>query len=335
MSSSCELTPQARAFSTVLTAFIGSIVNGISSGALVAFVTAWISWFASLRVLSGSLFALYQAFASSYTNLDQQDPEHDPVELQRQRQPGGGIETTHDEIRAQIMGGNRAWFKRGGAGQMGRSGALNRRLNKDITVLGWIGWCYTAIYSPIVNALWLAENFNAGGGALKLVRVLGISVSALGLTIDTKRRYAARLRDANYGGTPAYVAFNIMNTLGAFSMGIMCLSLLIRGAIDLQVPVFAYVVYCIFMVIWTAGSYAFTPVQDGGLKGYGIILDLLMGAFAGVFLAAPAFGVMQSAEFPSLGSDGFVYPESGSASLKEYLSCDGVATWQKFVAIFP
>lgn len=58
-SDSCDLSPQGRAFSTVLTAFVGSIVNGLTSGAIVAFMTGWISWFAVLRVLSGALFSLY------------------------------------------------------------------------------------------------------------------------------------------------------------------------------------------------------------------------------------------------------------------------------------
>ena len=74
-SDSCDLSPQARAFSTVLTAFIGSIVNGVTSGGMVAFMTGWISWLAVLRVLSGALFGLYQAFSSKYTILEQASRE--------------------------------------------------------------------------------------------------------------------------------------------------------------------------------------------------------------------------------------------------------------------
>jgi len=69
--SSCDLSPQARAFSTVLTAFIGSIVNGLTSGGSIAFMTAWISWFAALRVLIGALYGLYQGFSSSFEKLEQ------------------------------------------------------------------------------------------------------------------------------------------------------------------------------------------------------------------------------------------------------------------------
>lgn len=58
-SDACVLSPQARAFSTVLTAFVGSIINGVASGAFVAFLTGWIAWLAPLRVLCGALYDFY------------------------------------------------------------------------------------------------------------------------------------------------------------------------------------------------------------------------------------------------------------------------------------
>lgn len=36
---SCELSPSASTFSTMLTAFVGSVINGLSSGVLIAFLT--------------------------------------------------------------------------------------------------------------------------------------------------------------------------------------------------------------------------------------------------------------------------------------------------------
>lgn len=85
-------------------------------------------------------------------------------------------------------------------------------------------------------------------------------------------------------------------------------------------------------MIWAAASFQIGPVQDGGIKGLGLVADVLMGAFAGVFLAAPAFAVMMTAEQSTLTSGGFSTPETGQDS---YLSCESVAGWQKFVAIFP
>lgn len=323
-SDSCELSPQARAFSTVLTAFVGSIVNGASNGFLVAFMTAWISWFATLRILSGASLSLYQAFSSKYTQIPTGPPTDETIALEERGLMG---ETTYQ-----------------GAGQSepsqpsskgGKWAVMNKRLNRDVTVLGWLGWVYTAIYSPTVHALWLVENWTNASGPLKLVRGFGISVAALGLTIDTKKRYASRLRDSKYLGTPACVAFKIINAGSAFGMGLVSAALLIKAVIDMELQWFFIVGYCVFSVIWAVASFSICPVQDGGIRGMGIIQDLLMGAFAGVFLAAPAFAVMKNAEFPVLDGHGFKTPESGSASLQNYLSCGSVAVWQKMVAILP
>lgn len=300
--SSCELSPQARAFSTVLTAFVGSIVNGATSGGVVAFVTGWISWNAVMRVLSGALIGFYKSFSSDYARLEQASTS--------QHQDGkiSGLSTV---LKFQSNMAERT----------------NSRLTREITILGWIGWLYTAVYSPIVQALWLAENWTAAsGGPLKIVRAFGISISALSLTFDIKKRYASRLRDTKYLGSPACVAFKIFNAGSAFGMGIMCAALLIKGAIDTGLAWYIIIIYCVFSILWAAASFKICPVQDGGIKGWGLVPDILMGAFAGVFLAAPAFAVMMTAEQQN---------QSGRLSLGDYLSCNTVAVWQKFVAIFP
>ncbi|KAM0806011.1 hypothetical protein BDR22DRAFT_959025 [Usnea florida] len=306
---SCELSPQARAFSTVLTAFVGSIVNGATSGGIVAFVTGWISWLAVLRQPSTS------------------QPADEILMEERVLIPDTSQGGTHGASQDGMTTGLSAVLKL----QSNMAERVNNRLKREITVLGWIGWLYTAIYSPIVQALWLAEKRTASGGSLKITRAIGISISALSLTIDIKKRYASRLSDIKFLGSPACVAFKIVNAGSAFGMGIMCAALLVKGAIDLGLAWYIIIIYCVGLVIWAAASFRICPVQDCGIKGWGIVPDVLMGAFAGIFLAVPAFAVMQSAEQPTP----FSTPESGQASLREYLSCDSVAVGQKFVAIFP
>ena len=333
--SSCELSTQARAFSTVLTAFVGSIVNGATSGGIVAFVTGWISWLAVLRVLTGAIIGLYKAFSSDYTRLEQPSTS----------QPADGIVMEERGLIPDASQGGTQGVSQDGKTtglstvltlQSNMAERVNNRLTREITVLGWIGWLYTAIYSPIVQALWLAENWTAvSGGPLKIIRAFGISISALSLTIEIKKRYASRLSDIKFLGSPACVAFKIVNAGSAFGMGIMCAALLVKGAIDMGLAWYIIIIYCVFLVIWAAASFRICPVQDGGIKGWGLVPDVLMGAFAGIFLAAPAFAVMMSAEQPTLTSGGFSTPDSGQTSLHEYLSCDSVAIWQKFVAIFP
>ena len=89
-SDSCDLSPEGRASSTFLTAFVGSIVNGFTSGAIVAFMTGWISWLAVLRVLSGALFSLCQGF-SVYASLEQDTrsrPDDEIALQERGPEPG-------------------------------------------------------------------------------------------------------------------------------------------------------------------------------------------------------------------------------------------------------
>ena len=211
-------------------------------------------------------------------------------------------------------------------GFSGKLSVKDKRLH-SVTILGWIGWVYTAVYSPVVQILWLAANWHSASGSLKIVRGLGISITALGLTMDTKKRYAEELRGSTYFGRAACVAFKLTNAGSAFAMGAMCAVLLIKGATELNLKWYFFLVYCVFMVIWAAGSFVFIRVQDGGVKGAGIIVDVLMGAFAGVILAFPAFIIMKNAESPD--------KESGQASLNAYLSCESVAVWRKMAAVLP
>ena len=332
--SSCELSPQARAFSTILTAFVGSIVNGATNGGIVAFMTGWISWMAVLRVLTGALIGLYKAFSSDYARLEQPSTSQ-PADAIVMEERGLIPDTSQGGTHGVSQNGKTTGLSTVLKVRSNMAEKVNNRLIREITVLGWIGWLYTAIYSPIVQALWLAENWSSSGGSLKIIRAFGISISALSLTIDIKKRYASRLSDTKYLGSPACVAFKIVNAGSAFGMGIMCAALLVKGAVDVGLAWYIIVVYCVFLVIWAAASFNICPVQDGGIKGWGVVPDVLMGAFAGIFLAAPAFAVMTSAEQPTFTSDGTSTPASGQTSLRDYLSCDSVAAWQKFVAIFP
>ena len=326
--SDCKLSPQARAFSTVLTAFVGSIVNGLTNGAFIAILTAWISWFAVLRVLGGALIALYQAFSSTHPGSANKSPDSDDVALEAQGAAAQG--------KAAQYVGKRHWLlEHRPRPQFALARKMYGRLSEDVTVLGWIGWIYTAVYSPIVQILWLADNWTDAKGSLKIVRALAISVSALGLTIDTKKRYASRLRSLKYAGAPASVAFNLVNAGSAFAMGVMCAALLIKGAVDTGVVWEVCAVYSVLAVVWAATSFKNCPVQDGGIKGGTVVLNILVGTVAGIFLAVPAFVVMMVEEQQDLTSGrNSSTVATGPRSLGEYLSCEA-APWKKFVAISP
>jgi hypothetical protein len=66
---SCELSPWAAAISTMLTAFIGSVFNGLFSGFWIEFFTGWLSWLSVIRILAAGYYEFYLAIRSGETNL--------------------------------------------------------------------------------------------------------------------------------------------------------------------------------------------------------------------------------------------------------------------------
>lgn len=59
--SGCQLSPHDKFLSSVLTSFIGSVITGVSSGFLIAFITAWICWFSALRIIVTGSYYTFQA----------------------------------------------------------------------------------------------------------------------------------------------------------------------------------------------------------------------------------------------------------------------------------
>lgn len=78
------------------------------------------------------------------------------------------------------------------------------------------------------------------------------------------------------------------------------------------------------------------PPRDPSISGSGIVGDVLAGALAGVFLAAPAFAVWQDAKF---NGDAATSTGSGTSELGlplgKYISFEGSLIWRRFTAIFP
>lgn len=84
--------------------------------------------------------------------------------------------------------------------------------------------------------------------------------------------------------------------------------------------------YVLATLMWKWGSLSFASPHDeekdlGGWEG--IQAGAAVGAFAGFFVAIPAFAVMNLAgDHPGVG-------------LNAYMRCEGVEWWQKMVAILP
>jgi len=229
-------------------------------------------------------------------------------------------------------------------------------LDRGVTIIGWFSLGYTAVFAPTTQILFLLANASRSDiGGAKLVKGLTVAITALPLCIDCRTRYADKLGAGKY-------ALNLFLALSCLVQGGICAALLVTGVMDLKSPSsgsgsgsgsgsrfgnrpsssppsgfgpptgLIVGVYIFFALIWMAVSFAILPMRDGGRKGAGKIhwagylIDMLVGAFAGIFLAAPAIALYSGATFRS-GS-------SGSADLGEYLSCE-TEIWKKVAAVLP
>ncbi|XPT01963.1 hypothetical protein M3J09_011087 [Ascochyta lentis] len=329
----CALSPSASAFSTMLSAFIGSVINGLCSGMMIAFITGWLSWLAVLRILAAGAYELYLAFKAG-TNLDAVDGTcYESIEM------GGSViaaasSTDRSRDREVVIPNSLTTTT---AAQPSKP--LHRSWNpmlappeKTVTPFGWLGWTWSAIYTPLSQSIWLGVHMRSAPGLVQFVRALAIGVSALGLTFDYKQRYAAAV--GRRWGTWAFVAFNVWNAAACVLLGAEALLLLIHGAMAVErVPVPLLVVYPVFAIVWAVVSWRLLPPIDGARPGVNVFADVLMGAFAGLFVAAPAFVLWRNSKFSedylSNGS------EVSGMDLGEFLACEGGSFWEKFAAVMP
>ncbi|KAK3302831.1 uncharacterized protein B0T15DRAFT_400971 [Chaetomium strumarium] len=329
-SSECKLSPAASAFSAMLSAFIGSVVNGLTNGWVVAFMTGWIAWLAIFRVLIGGLYMFYHGITDTWGPGRSSDFVDPPI-------PATAYDSHHrDESRIAdenvYTGGWQAIPEPEREGQPSKL-PLGMDLDRKVTALGWVSLVYTAVFAPITQILFVAANASRNdNGSAKLVKGLTVAVTALPLCIDCRVRYADSLKWGRY-------AFNVFLSLSCLLQGGISAALLITGVVDLSrggdggLPLPAVVVvYLAFSFLWMAASVALLPMRDGKRKGAGTthwvmyILDVGMGAFAGVFLAAPAFALYQGATFAN--------DSSGMSDLVTYLSCERQG-WRRFAAVAP
>ncbi|KAF2651901.1 hypothetical protein K491DRAFT_605990 [Lophiostoma macrostomum CBS 122681] len=325
--SSCELSPSASAFSTMLSAFIGSVLNGLFSGFWIAFITGWISWLAVVRIVAAGLYEFYVTAKSGTNYQAVNDKQYESLGMSMYAHAGSRTaeqstgNTTATNIRAR---GSKSLFK------------MFKEPERTVTVFGWLGWVWSAIYTPISQSIWLAVHVGTDDGAVQLVRALAIGVSALGLTFDFKQRYGAVL--GRKLGSWAFILFNVWNATACLLLGVESAVLLISGAVHIDfTPIPILVIYPIFSIIWAVVSWKIIPPIDGARPGKNILLDILMGAFAGLFVAAPAFGLWQSRKFDAdAASNGFFGEDAPSGlSLGDFLGCEGASVLEKFAAIMP
>ncbi|KAK3658832.1 hypothetical protein LTR56_001703 [Elasticomyces elasticus] len=268
----CQLSPHARALSTVLTALVGSIVGGISGGWFTAFFMAWVCWLASLRICVVGIWALFEALSGHSLEGGSQFQKFYAHVPGLHKIANGWKESDDPCLRE------------------------DADTNKP-TLLGWLGWLWPAIYSPIVQTMWLVENWHHPSGSLKIVRAIGVSVTALPLTMDTRARYGAALGDTL--GKWADRLFNLITATSCLALGVIACIELVVGAIEASSMAHFAVVYVLLMLLWTYVSFTQAIPHDKARSVYSLrtfVAGLAMGAFGGFFTASPAFTVMSGAQ---------------------------------------
>lgn len=196
--------------------------------------------------------------------------------------------------------------------------------------MGWLGWGFTTLYSPVVQVLWCVENWRLASAGLKWARAVGVGVAALPSGFDTRARYGRALGRVCCGGRWGRVVemvFALLTTASTVTLAGVSVVELGRAAKEAgRGKAWLAAGYVVFSLVWMKYSLAFESPYDAAKDngGWGRRLaGLAMGAFGGLFVAMPALFMMLTAE------------EQAGVGLGDYLQCEGVAWWQKMVAILP
>ena len=295
----CTFSPNARVLSTILTGYTSTVLMGLSSGFDATFQVVWVCWFASLRNI---LIALYQAYS-----------------LCRLEVPEGGEHffAFMDSLVPHDLEGWQTDFFRGA-------------VDGGVSLLGWMAWTYTTLYSPMIQMMWLVENWHHASTGLKLVRAMGVGIAALPSGFDTRARYGRALGGLFGRGRWAravewgFGALTAASTITLTGVSVVELGLAAKEAGSRKA--WMTVGYVFLALLWTYTSLVFVSPHDEAKDNRGWrkrLAGLAAGAFMGLFVAWPAFTVMPTVE------------EQPWAGLGEYLQCERVAWWQKIVAILP
>ena len=156
-------------------------------------------------------------------------------------------------------------------------------------------------------------------------RAIGVGAAALPSTFDTRARYGRALGRV-CGWQPAELVFGILTAASTLTLSVVSFIELGHAARQAGKLGLSAVLHVVFTLAWTFFGLETASPRDGGKdmgKWRSVLGGVGMGAFGGVFVAAPAFVIMlTAARQPGMG-------------LSDYLRCESVAWWQKMVAVLP
>lgn len=181
LSTCADLSGQGRAFSTILTAFVGAIVSGLAAGFYAPAFSLVNVWLGPLRALVAGVYM----FTSACMAI-----RHEPLIGTRKI---GGDTFVH------------SYF---------------RRRNEPAafpTFWGWVGWVYLACYSPIMQILWLAANVDGEQKGILAARGVAVLALAIPLTLESRASYALWLKKHIGHGTG--IMFYFITASAVLAMG--------------------------------------------------------------------------------------------------------------------
>ncbi|KAK3628630.1 hypothetical protein LTR56_002018 [Elasticomyces elasticus] len=286
----CTLSPRARALS--------AMIGGISGGHVISWFIAGSFWFASLRVLVVGFWATIEAL--------------------RGRSLQGGDEFL--EFYCYLF----SIFSI--VCQCGPPVTKHAEATTP-TVLGYLAWLWSAVYSPVVQTMWLVENWHQASLQLKLVRAFGVTITALPLTLDTKARYGAAL--GARCGKWSEKLFNLATATGCLVLGVVASTELVLVAIEIQdSKTYMLVLYPLVLLGGTFIGFGLAVPVDktSPMNLYYLGYSVSFGLLAAVLTACLPFAVYT----------GTAHDVNGTwSNLGEYLKCEPVALWQKAIAVLP
>ena len=83
---------------------------------------------------------------------------------------------------------------------------------------GWRGCLTTMMYSPVIQVMWLVENWHQASAGLKWARAIGVGVAALLSGFDTRARYGRALGRV-CGWAPAGLVFGVLTAASTVALG--------------------------------------------------------------------------------------------------------------------
>lgn len=175
-SSQCELSPHDRFISTFFTLILAAINTAVTGGPIASFCAAWLSWFATLRVLATGVFYVKNLVIREELGEGVQELRRVPLlgriitakgRLSRRTYgytalapPSYEQATQLDPTLEDDSVHNSEPSSPSEAAQSKTPGSPTKQvlqLNSSCTglpsVLEWTGWIYMAIYCPVVQSM--------------------------------------------------------------------------------------------------------------------------------------------------------------------------------------